>query len=401
VPWRFWVTIAAALVIVGSAGVASAAPAGAVSVWESGGLSPMTIEGVRVAASSQGASIHMRQSGSLRLMGVTRDGEDVQRPDPGFGYPMASLAVETDDPLLTAARRLGDRDVLMSERSAALRGARPGDRLEVEGWDRQVIELELVAVVPDDELDWYELVIPADVARAIAFDRDASMIIEGSDSGALLSAIRWLVRSPTVRVGTPDAPVAFTDPTLPTVVVKEQFGEFAFRPTGRADGIEIEEAWLEANIVDTYIEGLGPFRCNRAVMPYLRSVVSDLDRQGLMDEIVYDDFQIAGGCFNSRMMRGGDKGYALSRHAWGIAIDINPSTNPYGGPTELTSDVGNTFRRWGFSWGATWTVPDGMHFEWAGAPAELETCADVRLVEPTSSSVTWSVQPADEAICVG
>ena len=57
-----------------------------------------------------------------------------------------------------------------------------------------MIELELVAVVPDDELDWYELVIPADVARAIAFDRDASMIIEGSDSGALLSAIRWLVR---------------------------------------------------------------------------------------------------------------------------------------------------------------------------------------------------------------
>ena len=370
-----------------------------VDVWESGGLSAVTLEGAAVAARTQNATIHVRRSGSLRLMGVTRDGADVQRPDPGFGYPMASLAVEADDPLLPVARRLQADTVLMSERSAALRGARTGDVVELEGWNREVLEFEIARLVPDDELDWYEIVLSEAGAERLGLDRAASLVIEGRNAPALGSAVRWMVRSSSVRVATPDEPIVFTDPTLPTVMVKERFGEFAFRPTGLGDGIEIERSWLDANIVDAYVEELGSFRCNRAMMPYLRSAIADLRRQGSIDEIDYDDFQIAGGCFNSRMMRGGDKGFALSRHAWGIAIDFNPTSNPYGGPTELSPEFGDTFRDWGFSWGATWTVPDGMHFEWTGAPEVINACARVRLVEPTSSSVTWSVQDAQDPAC--
>lgn len=389
----------AALVLLAAPSSAAGAASAPVEVWESGGLSAFTIEGVRVAAASQNATIHVRRSGSLRLMRVSRDGDDVQHPEEGFGYPMASLAVERLDPLLPAARSLSADTVLMSRRSAALRGAQVGDTVELEGWNREVLEFEIERVVPDEQLDWYELLISEEAADALGFDRSSALVVDGADASALGSAVRWMVRSTAVRIAMPDDPIVFEDPTLPTVMVKEQFGEFAFRPTGRGDGIEIEQSWLDANIVDAHIEGLGTFRCNRAVMPYLRSVIADIDRGGMMDVIDYEDFQVAGGCFNSRMMRGGDKGYALSRHAWGIAIDINPSTNPYGGPTTLDTDVGEAFRRWGFVWGATWTVPDGMHFEWTGAPARLETCAQIRLVQPDSSSVTWSVEPADQPLC--
>lgn len=370
-----------------------------VQVWESGGLSPMTVEATRVVASAQGARLHVRWSGSLRLMGVTRRGADVQRPAAGFGYPMATLGVDRTDPLIPAASALSTDAVLMSERSAALRRARAGDVLEVEGWNREVLQLRIARVVPDEELDWYEMVLSDDTAERLGFDRRSALVLEGAPAARVRSALAWLIRSPTVRFSTGGAPVAFSDITLPTVVVKERFGEFAFRPTGRGDGIEIEQAWLDANIVDAYVDGLGPFRCNRAVLPYLRSAIDDLRRQGLLQEVDYDDFQIAGGCFNSRMMRGGDKGYALSRHAWGIAIDINPSANPYGGPTRLSADFGDVFRRWGFSWGATWTVPDGMHFEWSGVPSEVSACSDIRLIEPLSSSVTWSVEARPGSDC--
>jgi hypothetical protein len=190
--------------------------------------------------------------------------------------------------------------------------------------------------------------------------------------------------------------MASEDDTLPTVVIKQVFGEFSFRPTGVGDDIEIDRAWRDANIVDAYMPQLGPFKCNRAVVPYIRAAIDELSHAGLDSEIDYRDFQRAGGCFNSRMARGGttNKGFALSRHAWGVAIDINPSTNKYGEPPTLSEAFGEVFRKWGFAWGAGWTEPDPMHFEWTHIPDSIDVCADVQLVE--STDVTFTVEPRSD-----
>jgi hypothetical protein len=162
-----------------------------------------------------------------------------------------------------------------------------------------------------------------------------------------------------------------------------------------ADGIEIERAWLEANIVDVSMPVIGPFKCNRAVVPYIRAAVAELIETGAIDAIDRDDFQLAGGCFNSRLMRGGDKGFALSRHAWGIAIDFNPSTNRYGHPVTLDPEVAAIMRSWGFAWGGMWTVPDGMHFEWTRMTNRVN-CARVTVTGPATSAATWQVSPRAE-----
>ncbi|MGF1668237.1 MAG: M15 family metallopeptidase [Acidimicrobiia bacterium] len=365
------------------------------TVWQAGGMSPATLEAVRVAAAIENAQVAIRRSGSLRLMGVTRGAVDVQRPAEGFGYPMSSLAVEIQDPSLhpDVAAALGPTTVVMSERSAALRGAKAGDVLEIEGWNRQVFALEIGAVLPDETVGWYEIVLSDRTAVDLGFDRPASAVVWGGRLGQVPSTMRWFSAAPTVKIGSPSDPIVFTDATLPTVVVKERFGEFAFRPTGVADGIEIEASWLDANIVDVNIDGLGPFRCNRAVVPYIRAAVSELERTGLMAQVDYSDFQLAGGCFNARMMRGSDQGFALSRHAWGIAIDFNPSTNRFGGETSLTPAFGEVLRRWGFSWGTTWTIPDGMHFEWVRTPEDIDVCAPFRL----TGGEVWTVEAAADA----
>ena len=97
-----------------------------------------------------------------------------------------------------------------------------------------------------------------------------------------------------------------------------------------------------------------------------------------------------------RLMRGGDKGFALSRHAWGTAIDFNPSTNRYGQAGALSEAFGQVFRRWGFAWGAGWTVPDAMHFEWKQIPVDPErhSCAPVRIVRPPSGPIEFIERPA-------
>lgn len=66
------------------------------------------------------------------------------------------------------------------------------------------------------------------------------------------------------------------------------------------------------------------FQCHKLVHDRLKAVFTDiLAHYGLAEiqRLQLDDY---GGCFNYRPMRGGT---ALSRHSWGIAIDIDPDRN--------------------------------------------------------------------------
>ena len=62
----------------------------------------------------------------------------------------------------------------------------------------------------------------------------------------------------------------------------------------------------------------------------------------------------------------GDSG-VISRHTWGIAVDINEDTNRYGDAPTQDPRLVAIMARSGFSWGGVWLVPDGMHFEYVGA----------------------------------
>ncbi len=58
----------------------------------------------------------------------------------------------------------------------------------------------------------------------------------------------------------------------------------------------------------------------------------------------------------------------ISRHAWGLAIDLNASRNPQGARPRQDRRLVRIMERRGFRWGGRWpTVPDGMHFEYHGA----------------------------------
>lgn len=72
---------------------------------------------------------------------------------------------------------------------------------------------------------------------------------------------------------------------------------------------------------------------------------------------------------------GHDPSRPLSRHCWGIAIDLNEVQNPQGQPPMAASTPGSgsllklvpIFEQHGFAWGGHFRQggPDGMHFELA------------------------------------
>ena len=148
------------------------------------------------------------------------------------------------------------------------------------------------------------------------------------------------------------------------------------RPTGSASGsligvmnftiakggfISPDPAWVRANIADFSVPILGTVRCHRVMAYQLGAALTEVVERGLAGEIRPADY---GGCFVPRFIDR-DPSKPLSMHAFGLAIDLNVSTNQLGTSGDLDPRVVAIFERWGFRWGGRWSRPDPMHFELA------------------------------------
>ncbi|PSO48039.1 MAG: hypothetical protein BRC32_03250 [Actinobacteria bacterium QS_8_72_14] len=138
-----------------------------------------------------------------------------------------------------------------------------------------------------------------------------------------------------------------------------QIRPFSYQSIG--DGmIRIDPGWVRRNIVSADVPVLsGPVTCHRAMIPQLRAALEEIRQRGLHELIRPGDF---GGCWTPRHILF-DPRRNLSMHAWGLAVDINVSTNAYGAQPQLDPRIVEVFKKWGFAWGGEWSTPDGMHFE--------------------------------------
>lgn len=347
------------------------------TVYQVGGLD-QTVLGSAISSAAQAASqwvvVHR---GTLQLVQVTRGSSVVQAPPAGFRVPMSAMAL---DPVRgrdvigdVAADALRRGQLVMGRTSADLRGARAGDEVTFVGWDGSTQVRELGAVVDDHLVSWAELVFADEDAASFGFTRASSVVTWGHEHRDEFIIETWRrIPEALVRIDASDDPWD-PDSVLPTSVVKAEFGEFSYRVTGPGDRIEVDPQWRADNIVTVDLPLLGLFRCHKAVVPGIEAALADITDAGVAGEISFSDFQIAGGCWNARLIRGGDKGGAVSRHSWGIAIDINPSDNPYGGAIDMPKEIVDAFRSQGFAWGGGWTFSDGAHFEWTHQPGGSTT----------------------------
>ncbi|MGI8575156.1 MAG: M15 family metallopeptidase [Egibacteraceae bacterium] len=106
---------------------------------------------------------------------------------------------------------------------------------------------------------------------------------------------------------------------------------------------------------------LGTVRCHRDILPDMRAALRQVAEAGLSDEI--DPGRYAG-CFYPRRIS--TAAAQLSRHSWGIALDINVDLSLEAGGERPHPEIIAAFARHGFRWGGDFIVPDNHHFEWIG-----------------------------------
>jgi hypothetical protein len=104
---------------------------------------------------------------------------------------------------------------------------------------------------------------------------------------------------------------------------------------------------------------LGRVRCHRLVIGDLSKAMADLERQRLGGLVDVGDFRREGGCWSPRLLRDA-RGGKLSRHAWGIAVNLKVNAD---------ERLLRTMAQHGFVWGGDFARRDTTHFEWVGREA--------------------------------
>lgn len=246
--------------------------------------------------------------------------------------------------------RLLDGDAVVGHDVALRRGLGLGDTITV-ATDRGERSYRIGALAMTSTPPLSDVVIAATaVADLVESGWNLAIVAATNGTGPV-----WLGEQVTSALG--GTFERLDEPSNP-VVGWGSLESFSYTDVG-GGRIQILGDWVSRFIVTVELPIVGRTQCNRLMVPQLAAALNEVARAGLADLIDPAQF---GGCWVPRHI---DWNLAkpISMHAWGLAIDLNVSTNGLGQTPTMDLRIVEIFGRWGFFWGGWWDRPDGMHFQ--------------------------------------
>ena len=250
-----------------------------------------------------------------------------------------------------SAQAIRDNKIVISELTASRYELNVGDYVNLVGLNSEIIPIEVGKVIKDSKIGWFEGVVNKELGFKLGIYRNIQAIIWDSHINEnFLIELHKNINYKKVKLTFRENRVN-KNWVLPTALVKEMFGDFQIK---ERDGVWIttEPEWREENIQNKRMPILGITRCHRLMWEPLEGALNQI----LEEDLSIEEWRSSGGCYAPRRINRFDAGGSISRHAWGIAIDINTKSS-------YPPRVVEIFNDWGFAWGGTWTSPDEMHFE--------------------------------------
>ena len=254
-----------------------------------------------------------------------------------------------------SAQAIRDNKIVISELTASRYELNVGDYVNLVGLNSEIIPIEVGKVIKDSKIGWFEGVVNKELGFKLGIYRNIQAIIWDSHINEnFLIELHKNINYRKVKLTFRENRVN-KNWVLPTALVKEMFGDFQIK---ERDGVWIttELEWREENIQNKRMPILGITRCHRLMWEPLEGALNQILQEGLEEYLSIEEWRSSGGCYAPRRINRFDAGGSISRHAWGIAIDINTKSS-------YPPRVVEIFNDWGFAWGGTWTSPDEMHFE--------------------------------------
>ncbi len=338
------------------------------------GISSKTIESLRDFANQAGFASTIVHQGTIDLRSIQRLAAIVRSTPDGTGIPMSVLAV---DPLTigpTSSAVVADTTksgaVVVGMLAATTSGIKEGDELTLLDRNGSPKTVLVGAIEADQIIGGAEIMMSLETAANLGLDRPFAIrlwgIREPESLDAAMTAIVSMQMDQTIRVRSSQR-IPTIDDTIPQGELKALLGDFWIK-RGHIGALQVDPSWKAAHVGMVDLPIVGNLTCNTKVAKAVAGALQDLRNAGLESLIHTMDSRRFGGCFSARVTRSltGNSGRNLSRHTWGAAIDLNPSDNPYGGPSMMDPRVIDAFHQRGFVWGGTFLVPDPMHFEYTG-----------------------------------
>ena len=254
-----------------------------------------------------------------------------------------------------SAQAIRDSKIVISELTASRYELNVGDYVNLVGLNSENIPIEVGKVIKDSKIGWFEGVVNKELGFKLGIYRNIQAIIWDSHINEnFLIELHKNINYKKVKLTFRENRVN-KNWVLPTALVKEMFGDFQIK---ERDGVWIttQPSWRQENIQQKRMPIIGLTVCHRLMWEPLEGALNQILAEGLEDTLSIEEFRTSGGCYAPRRINRFDAGGSISRHAWGIAIDINTKS---GYPPRVVE----IFNDWGFAWGGTWTSPDEMHFE--------------------------------------
>lgn len=336
-------------------------------------LTPLEVKKISAGVIAGGAQPHVLNFPTISLTAQTRAGKDIFRLGEGWRIPMATMVASSGYVRRTGGDAMADvvarGQVLMGETAAEVRGAQVGDVLILRDRKFWMHPFTIGAIVADEFVDSGDLLMSSSAAAAlgempvsrIAITQIVSpaSVLAGLKKKGITIGTAYRLRTSWDRKN--------PDGTLGTATTKKLLGEFSYRPTV-GSSILVAGSWTSSNIAwkRRYTDIKLGNNCHRIVVDAIQGALTEIKNAGLSRFVDTRNSNRYGGCFVGRYNRLAGNFGAPSRHAWGMALDINTDTNPQGGVPQMNCAVVRIFRKWGFAWGGNFWPADGMHFEYVG-----------------------------------
>lgn len=323
-------------------------------------------------SASRGASVPMER--------VMRGGDVVQEPEiAGFHLPMNVTVLPTQAMAALMGRDVAAvvarGEIVMGANTAALRGARVGDTVDLVSVAGSVERFTIGMLAADSIIGGTELLLSPLQGDRIGVVNVTSIVIWGFPSRESIdSALAEFGLEPRADTRVRRSWDAFDpDFNLSMTQTKALMGEFAYRVRPNGIDVDVTPTWVATSMAqnkEPYSTGINA-RCNNVVRADLEAALAEVVNSGLRSQIDVANANKYGGCYYPRFNRvTGNLGF-LSRHSWGAPLDTNTTTNAQGAVPQMDCDVVRIFRKHNFAWGGNFLTPDGMHFEWVGERRDL------------------------------